>query len=295
MGAVLTNSGVAILLNRAFKTTPDYSIPDQLRVGEAQAEPVVTDTGLTLPIPLSGTEAIDACDATTGWSGSTDASSITTNTTSFKEGTASLNMGKSGTSSASVSYSKTVTGLDFTSKTLFGWVYIDDPADLISSGTALSVRYGSDNSNYYQKDYDITDLDDGWNLISFTSSTVDSTTGTPVLTAMDYLAVVFYVDNASDTITHADLRMDDWKLGEDTDMVKTVDSITINETSRLVTIEATVLATEANGFNITGFEFRNDDSSPLNLCIAKVTTVSKTNTEELTAVQKIRYRRTTGG
>lgn len=295
MGAILSNDGMKILMNRAFKSSPDYTIPDRLKIGVNQADPVATDTDLTQPIPFSGTEAVDDCDATTGWTGSTDASAITTNTSSYKQGTASLNMGKSGTTSTQVSYTKAVTSLDFTSKTFFGWVYIDDVDDLISTGVGLSVRYGSDNSNYYQEDFAVADLLDGWNLVTFTSSTATSTTGTPSLVAMDYLNIIFFVDSASDTITHADLRMDDWKLGSTDDAVKSVDSITISEGTRSVIVEGTILATEANGFNITGFGFFNTDATRKNLSLVKINAVSKTSTEELISVQKVRFRRTVGG
>lgn len=294
MSSILTNNGIKILMNRSFKSTPDYTIPDRLKIGADQATPVATDNDLTLPIPFSGTEDVDDCESTSGWNGSTDASAATLNTTSYKEGAASLNLGKTGTTSASITYSKAVTSLDFTSKTLFGWVYIDDVTSLISSGVALTVLYGSDNSNYYQYDYSISDLDDGWNLVSFTSSTA-TTVGSPVIASCDYLAITFYVDSASDTIAHGNLRTDDWKLASTDDTIKSVDSITINETARSVTIEGTVLATEANGFNITGFGFFNTDTSRLNMSIVKINAVSKSNTEELTTVQKLRFRRTTGG
>lgn len=295
MTSILTNSGINILMNRSFKATPDYTAPTKLRVGSSQEDPVATDTDLTLPIPFGGTEAVDACDVITGWSASADASAVSLDTSSYKEGTASLKMGKSGSTVANISYSKAVTSLDFTSKQLFGWIYVTTIAELISTGTAISVRYGSDASNYYQKDYAIGDLAAGWNIVSFTSATATSTTGIPVITAMDYLYIQFFTDLTSDTIASGNLKTDDWKLSSSDDFIRTIDSATINETSRSVVIEGTVLATEANGFNITGYAFVNTDTTPLPLSIVKVTAVSKNSNEELTASQKIRYRRTTGG
>ena len=50
---------------------------------------------------------LDACDATTGWTGSTDASAIAANTTTYKTVTGSLSLGKSGVTEALSYYRKT--------------------------------------------------------------------------------------------------------------------------------------------------------------------------------------------
>jgi len=45
-GGVITNSGKNVMLNRTYKSSPDYTIPSKFRVGIGTTTPVVADTGL---------------------------------------------------------------------------------------------------------------------------------------------------------------------------------------------------------------------------------------------------------
>jgi len=47
---VLTNDGKKVILNRIFKSTPDYKEPTLFKVGTGQAIPTTSDTDLTTPV-----------------------------------------------------------------------------------------------------------------------------------------------------------------------------------------------------------------------------------------------------
>jgi len=157
---------------------------------------------------------IDACNATTDWSASTDGA-ITLNTTNSKvlEGTGCLNITKTGATTASVTYSKTLsTSYDFTGKTFKASVYVEDLTELAASGTAIQLRVGSSSSNYYSMNYTKADIGGGdWNTLTLTygSSSDDAgTTGTPEPGSIDYIAVVITYAASSTTVTAGDMRLD---------------------------------------------------------------------------------------
>jgi len=184
---------------------------------------------------------IDNCE-TADWTDSTDATSLL-DTAKIKQGTNSLELQKDGTTETFVKFSKDhTTERDFTSKTLYMWLYITSLSDLVASGDAVSIIYSSDSdgaSNYYQYDVDISSLAVGWNAISFTSATASSTTGTPDIDAMRYTSIQLNVDLAADTIAANQVFMDWWRLSgttasaTDTDLVDTDSDSTIAITSTL--------------------------------------------------------------
>jgi len=53
-GAVVTDEGKKIVLNRTFKTTPDYSIPDEFKIGTGTTTPARGDTDLETPVSIDG-------------------------------------------------------------------------------------------------------------------------------------------------------------------------------------------------------------------------------------------------
>lgn len=157
---------------------------------------------------------IDSCDVTTNWTDSADMT-LSTNSNTYRENGIALNLTKDAGASATASTSKTTTSADFTSKTFSMWLYIVDATMLAKLATTdcLTIRFGSDASNYYQWTKDAADLAVGWNYItSLTSSNADSTTGSPSLTAMDYTYIGITATGAAITWSAGDLIMDDIKL-----------------------------------------------------------------------------------
>ena len=54
--SIITNKGKNILLNRAYKTSPDYNPPTVFQLGTTQTTPLLTSTVIPFPVTLeSGT------------------------------------------------------------------------------------------------------------------------------------------------------------------------------------------------------------------------------------------------
>lgn len=286
-GSIITDSGRKIIINRSYKSTPDYTVPSSFKVGISNSTPNVANTDLDNPVPITGTEAVDDCE-TADWTDSADMGS-TLNAVTFKEGSNSLSLEKDGAGSATYSTSKTTTSRDFTSKTLFVWLYLTDVTDLVATGTdAVTIRFGSAAGHYYQKGWDISVLAAGWNLLYFTSASADSTTGAPALGAMDYSYIALTCDLAADTIAADRILMDDWKVASSDDFTKTflTSYPTINDTTFEVEIRGQLLTTEANGYDINGFGLINTDSTVLLHSEDTFTAESKSDTDQFTFIVK---------
>lgn len=86
---------------------------------------------------------------------------------------------------------------------LFVWVYVTSVTNISN----FTMRLGSDASNYYQKSvtvaFDDTAFKNGWNLLRFPISSL-TTVGTPVGTAIDYLAM--YMTKTAGKISEINYR-----------------------------------------------------------------------------------------
>ena len=164
---------------------------------------------------------IDACDSVTGWSGTTDSgtSTLYTDLSDIKEGDAAINLIKSGATQSSVTWSKAMTSIDSNDRTLHIWYHIDDTDDLVATGTtAVRIIWGNDASNYFYKDYDMSDLSDDWNDLSLDVTAPTGETGSPDRSALDYFAItVTYV--AATTTKAAGTQMIDYiRVGSESDV-----------------------------------------------------------------------------
>ena len=167
-------------------------------------------------------EVVDLCDVA-DW---TDDGSIIVTTIESSNVILSnaLRLTKSGGGAASGDTDKTtLTQIDFTSKDLYLYLYIDHTSTLnkLADVDAITIRYGSDNAKYYQWTVDGVDLIVGWNTLGpFNTTNEDSTTGSPVIAEMDYIYIGITAYQASDTWAAGNLVMDhifvssenDWKL-----------------------------------------------------------------------------------
>ena len=52
-GSIITSTGKVILLNRGYKSSPDYTVPSVFQVGTGQTTPMVSDTQLTGFVTIS--------------------------------------------------------------------------------------------------------------------------------------------------------------------------------------------------------------------------------------------------
>lgn len=53
-GQVITNNGMKIILNRAFKALPDYLAPTKFKIGTGTTNPLVGDTDIETGVNING-------------------------------------------------------------------------------------------------------------------------------------------------------------------------------------------------------------------------------------------------
>jgi len=165
-------------------------------------------------INMKNVLSLDACDATTDWTKSTDATAVTL-TGQLSEGYGALALGKDGTTTTAFSYTKTVTSKDGTGRRLKLAVRIKD-TNALKKDQALSIKVGSSDSKTYGIILQRNQLKNGVNEFDFSLTDDMFASGTPDISALVYLSLEFHTITSSDTITHGDIIMDYWRL-EDID------------------------------------------------------------------------------
>lgn len=151
---------------------------------------------------------VDDMDTAASWTASAQGTSPALDTSDKKEGTASIKIGATGVGSGTYSAAPSsfdMTGYDY----LNVWIYLKDRFDSSENAyvgeNALSIRLGNDATNYYSWNVGRDALLEGaWTLVSLPIAEA-ATTGTVVLTAIDYAVVTI---NASQAITSGDMKMD---------------------------------------------------------------------------------------
>ncbi len=142
---------------------------------------------LNAPVILNQIEAI----ATNGtWAVGGTGSNLAVNNSNYVQGAGSLQF--DATTGAAYIENSTMTAIDLTAQlnqsSLFVWVYVPTGANL----TSVELRWGSSSANYYAKtvtqNQQGTAFVNGWNLCQFDWATA-STTGSPVVTALDYARI----------------------------------------------------------------------------------------------------------
>lgn len=291
VNSITTNQGKNIILNRAYSASPIYTPPSKFKVGIGQTSASAVTTDLTLPVPISGTETVDACDVTTGWTASAS-DSVSLNTAIYVEGVAALNLIKGNTGTNYAYVSKSATAKNFTSKKIWIYIYISDilyPL-LKTSGTALEIRYGTDSSNYYKKTYTAADLVIGGNNINFSSATATSTVGSPTITSCGYVYIQYFTElNATVTVAN-DFVYDNIVVASSDDYLQTfVSSYPIFDyTANETTIRCYLTSVEANGYNLNTIGYFNTDGSPIMSDIDVFNDESKTFNDEFIFIRKNR-------
>jgi len=287
----IPNVGIDAIMKRAYTATATETPPSLFGIGTGSTAFSAADTALEEPVPIRNTEAVDSCDTTAGWSAGTD-SAVTLNTSSFIEGTGSLSLAKSGTSGTTASMSKTTPSLNFTAKRFCVFVKIVDLADLKSSGVALSIRFGSDSSNYYRYDVDVSALAAGWQFISFASGDA-VVVGSPVITACDYTFVAVFTDLAADLIAADRILFDNMALASADDYFKAFESgfPYVDTALDQITIEGRLTSLEANGHLISESGNFNADSPKVLWSRTTITPFSKSLSDELIIQEIVRTTR----
>jgi hypothetical protein len=271
-GTILTNNARKICLNRTFKASPDYTAPSRFRVGVGTTTPTSADTSLGQRIPITGTETIDSMDATTGWSPNADCT-LATDAVTKKEGTAALRFTKTGTASANANASKTTTNLNFTSKDLWCWIYVDDAATLakFAVSNCLTLRYGSDATNYYQWQKNASFFSTGWNLIGPLNTGNATTVLSPDTANSDYALIQFTSVASSD---------------DDYSKAVSAGYPSLDETNFISEVRTELTSTDAVGYSLTEFGLFNTDASPKLFSHAVHSPITKTTSVVVLYIEK---------
>lgn len=145
---------------------------------------------------------LDPMSDTTGWTLAGSGSSLTQDTIVYYNAPASLRFTATGASTATLT--KDISSQDLTSYQSVGVIFVPVfiPASSASSLTSVTVRLGSSSTAYYESTVTTGFIQsfqsNQWNLLAFDLATA-TTTGSPTITAMDYLQVRF---TTSATITN---------------------------------------------------------------------------------------------
>jgi len=196
---------------------------------------------------------VDACDATTGWGEGDDALAPTLNTTSFQEGTGSIN-GGSTFSAGDAHYTKTVSTFDVSAVNdkLYFFFYIEDLTELTDTTDAVYVQLGTGGQTNYNK-YDKlrNSISNGWNAMVLTVNSPSSVGGSGADEAdIDSVRVGF---KSGTSITIGDFRYDYIRTVTDggvgiADGFGPFSSI---KSDKALKITYKVLATENNGYDLS--------------------------------------------
>ena len=161
-------------------------------------------------VGLANRRTINDCDSVAGFTASSDAIAATLNTADNKEGTGCANLGATYSAGTAI-YTLAPASIDASVYSyLCLWVYIEDIFDEddneIVANDALTLRIGSDSSNY--KSYNVGRhlLKAGDNVLLVLPLDDFADTGTPVMTAMDYMAIVI---NDQQSIALGNIRIDE--------------------------------------------------------------------------------------
>ncbi len=304
-GSTLNRNMKKVLVYRGYTETGDlsatqYNPPSQFKISINNSTPNIDSTDLDYVIPIGdGTTNDDGSNTLTG-SGGGDNS--TDNTDTYKEGAGNTDATAQNLIANNTSTLKTWTisnlasaGNNITATQPFSiWLYIKDTTALDkfkSSSTAISIRLGSDSSNYYFKNFEKTDLTTGWNWLSSGTDNVDDlpANGTPG-SPLDTFAIVIITNNATDAFVAGDVVYDLLRQWEETDLVKDLNSgfPSIDLTTQEATSTGEITSLEANGFLISGHALFNEDTTPLMLSEDTFEGESKSNTDTFKFTSKDR-------
>jgi len=174
--------------------------------------PIANITGANVSI-------IDACNATTGWTGSLAGEDPTAETGKQYSGSGALRLTKDNIN-INASFAKTITETDFRNKRLKLKIYVDDAtalAKLRKETRDIEIRLSDDSgTSYYSFFFGNTILKTGWHELVCNTTKPSLIIGTPRIEAITYITIQYTTNNATDTLTTDDILMDEWDLESNT-------------------------------------------------------------------------------
>ncbi len=296
-GSVKGNDGKKIMLNRTFKSSPDYTIPSVFKVGILNGTPLVSDTDLDVAIPISDGTVCDNGDNQLTGSGGGD--NTTDNSTTYKEGAGetdakSQNLIANGTSATKT---WTIADLDTNGNDAVGtqpyglWLNIKDATTLAkfkTSGTAIEIKLRTNGDAADKKYYDVftaSDLAVGWTWLTSNKVNVEDMGtggGGAPSGVLDEFIIEITTNNATDAFVAEDVMYDLLRQWATSDLTSTFVSgyPVFDYTSSEVTIRNFLSVTQANGFDINGHAIFNTDATALRDSEDTITAESKSSTDE---------------
>ena len=289
-GGLITTSGKTIMLDRTYNGSPTRSEVTVFKVGTGTTATTLSDTDLETPAPISGEDIVDDCE-TADW---TDSANMTTtlNTTTFKTSVSSINLTKDAGASAEAETHKTTTSVNFTTSPEFSiWIYVIDATALakLAVTDAIVIRFGTDNSNYYEWKKDNADLVAGqWNLLDGLTAANGTEVGTVTPATMEYTEIEMTALSSATVWSDGDFMMDDIKIIATADYTKTFELgyPTLDYNTLQATIRTRLSTVNSNGYAITEFGVFNTDGTALMESRDIFTAISKSSDDELIFIAK---------
>jgi hypothetical protein len=303
-GSIILDSGKKIIINRAYKATPDYTVPSKFKVGISSGTPNVGDTDLDIAIPIENGTVID--NGSNQLTGSNGGANTTDNTTTYKEGAGesdakAQNLLTDGLGAdATKTWTLTPLTSNFSTTEPFGfWLYIKDTTTydkLVAAGTALQLRIrtsGDPADQYYYYDRTKAQLSVGWNWITSNTTNVGNlSTGAGGAPSGNLNEFVIEIEcaNAADEFSAGDVVYDLMRRWSSSDLTNNYVSgyPTIDETNFEVESRGFLSSVQANGFPIDGFALFNTDNPDLAHSKDTFTDESKSSTDQITFIIKDR-------
>ncbi len=289
--AYLSNNGINLILDRAFKTATTYTVPSTGEIGTDSTTATASDTALGNRVPHTRTSA-DDCDAIAGWVHSADAGQVVLNTTAgeYKEGTGCLNT-PSTYATGTATWTKTLgAGVNMSSAKYCGiFFYVVSKTNLGTGSNTIVITLGTGgvaNSNYFN--FADTAIVAGWNFLIFTADDPTGTNGGgATLTNVDTLKISVKI---TDSWTGTQMRMDDWWYATEANhnISLTAGYPVFDTNNRRVKLRHDLDATKANGFTLAEHKVDNTDSSPIQVLRGTHASIDKSSLYEVAYITIIR-------
>lgn len=187
--------------NQDFDIYKNYTLTNGFTINFNGAAKTIKIDARNLNTGLTINEA-DSPTSNGTWTGSGTASDLTQETVNFAAGSGAIKFNLSNAGTVGYLENSTMSAIDMTAhenvSSIFYYVYIPTA----SAFTSFTIRWGSDSSNYWEGTsttcQDGTSFQNGWNLLKV--DWVNATkTGTPDVTAVNYVRVAFTYDGTTQT------------------------------------------------------------------------------------------------
>lgn len=160
------------------------------------------------------------CATTTDWTASSTNSEVTLNV-NYLPANANGDIGclfvvKSGTNDTTLTLKVDLVSSEFTDKTFKIDLYFEDTS-VYAETDAVILRFGSDSGNYFEKKFNRSDINNGWNTLTmYYKDSGLTATGSPDITDFDWFTIVLELADATTEIAAGEARIDNLRYEDNT-------------------------------------------------------------------------------